>query len=242
MTGGAISTLRCPNCGAPAAPEAARCEYCRARLATVSCPKCFGVLFEGAAFCPHCGVPGSRTEAAEPAQIRCPACRAAMRWVQVGTIDLLECAECDGTWIEAVTFERLCADRESQAAVLHTTTSEPAAGKGVRIERIRYRPCLKCGKLMNRVNFGLLSGAILDVCRGHGTFLDRGELHQVIQFILDGGLERTREARRQELVDEEQKLRDLEREQVGLAPSGSSSASADRSLHDFLSVLLDRSH
>lgn len=238
---GAISTLRCPNCGAPAAPEAARCEYCRSRLATVSCPKCFGVLFAGATFCPHCGVPSSRAEAAAPAQIRCPACRAAMRWVQVGTIDLLECAECDGTWIEAVTFERLCADRESQAAALHTNPSQPKPGNAVRIDRIRYRPCLKCGKLMNRINFALVSGAVLDVCRGHGTFLDRGELHQVIQFILDGGLERTREARRQELVEEEHRLRDLERGKTRITPGQSTSESADKSLHEFLSVLLDRS-
>ena len=140
-----------------------------------------------------------------------------MRWVRVGTIDLLECADCDATWIEAVTFERLCADRESQATVLHANAAAPALGKGARIERIQYRPCLKYGRLMNRVNFGLLSGTIVDVCKGHGTFLNRGELHQVIQFILDGGLERTREAKRQGLIEEEHRL------------------------HEVLSALLDRS-
>ena len=31
-------------------------------------------------------------------------------------------------------------------------------------------------------------------CSGHGTFLDRGELHQVVKFILDGGFSRMRQA------------------------------------------------
>jgi hypothetical protein len=28
--------------------------------------------------------------------------------------------------------------------------------------------------MMNRVNFGRLSGTVVDVCRGHGTYLDAG--------------------------------------------------------------------
>ena len=46
--------------------------------------------------------------------------------------------------------------------------------------------------MMNRMNFGTLSGAIIDVCRGHGTFLDAGELHQIVTFIQQGGLDRAR--------------------------------------------------
>ena len=62
--------------------------------------------------------------------------------------------------------------------------------------------------MMNRVNFGRLSGAVIDVCRGHGTFLDAGELHQIVTFIQQGGLDRAR-ARRQieELREEERRLK-----------------------------------
>ena len=49
------SGLHCPNCGAAAEPEAGRCPYCQARLATVSCPSCFALGFDGAAFCHKCG-------------------------------------------------------------------------------------------------------------------------------------------------------------------------------------------
>ena len=112
-------TLRCPGCGAPSRTGSARCEYCEARLATVGCPSCFALLFEGSAYCPHCGAAQSRGEPMDARQVRCPACRGAMRWITVGDLDLLECEACDGTWIEADAFERLCASRESQAAVLH---------------------------------------------------------------------------------------------------------------------------
>jgi Zn-finger nucleic acid-binding protein len=236
MTGDPIVTLRCPNCGAPAAPESARCDYCHSRLATVSCPKCLGVLFAGSLFCPHCGVARSRIEGTAPTSSKCPACNGAMSWVSVGAVDLLECDTCDGTWIEAATFERLCADREAQSAIVHTNAA--TAQPGVPLDRIRYRPCLRCGKLMNRVNFGLVSGAIVDVCKGHGTFLDRGELHQVVRFVLDGGLDRMREAKRQALIDEEHRLRALERAQTGAAASTSSWN--ETSFERFLTALKDR--
>lgn len=160
-----------------------------------------------------------------------------MTWVSVGAIELLECGVCDGTWVEAATFERLCADRETQSAVLHTSTAT-ASQPEMRLDRIHYRPCLRCGKLMNRVNFGLVSGTIVDVCKGHGTFLDRGELHHVVQFILDGGLDRMREVKRQALVEEEHRLRDLERAQG--APVRSASTWNESSFERFMSALKNR--
>ncbi|MBI3046766.1 MAG: zf-TFIIB domain-containing protein [Acidobacteria bacterium] len=238
MTAG-LATLRCPSCGAPAAPEATRCDYCRSRLATVSCPSCFGLLFEGAAFCHHCGTPGSRTERAPEQRILCPACRAAMRWVTVGTTDLLECEACDGTWIEAGAFERLCADRENQTAVLHAPASPPRTVVA-RASAVRYRPCPRCGKLMNRINFGRMSGTIVDVCRGHGTFLDRGELHQVVRFIQEGGLDRAREAQRQDLADERRRERVIARTQAGTDGTSSASTWNESAVTDLLAALLGR--
>ena len=45
---------------------------------------------------------------------------------------------------------------------------------------------------MNRVNFGKVSGVIVDVCKLHGTWFDAGELTRVVAFAAGGGLERTR--------------------------------------------------
>ena len=170
------------------------------------------MLFQGAAFCPRCGAPRSRAEEAQPHTTKCPACRGDMLWIRVGEVDLLECAACDGTWIETAAFDRLCTQREQQAAI----TQKGVERKNTRraapqpAERVRYRPCPQCGKMMNRQNFGRLSGTIVDTCSGHGTFLDRGELHQVVKFILDGGFGRMRQAELERLKEEQQRLRELE--------------------------------
>jgi Zn-finger nucleic acid-binding protein len=60
--------------------------------------------------------------------------------------------------------------------------------------------------MMNRVNFGGMSGTVVDVCRGHGTYLDAGELHQIIAFIHAGGLERARDRQLEDLREQERRL------------------------------------
>jgi Zn-finger nucleic acid-binding protein len=200
-------SLHCPNCGAAADPQATRCPYCKARLATISCPTCFALMFEGTRFCPQCGTPSARVEQ-ETTDLRCPACRNSMQHVSIGAASVLECGRCDGVWLDAADFERICADRESRAAVLHRWTSAPPAGNAP--QHVRYRPCVRCGKMMNRVNFGRLSGTVVDVCRGHGTFLDPGELHAIAAFIEAGGLDRMREREIQDLKDEQRRLTEAE--------------------------------
>jgi Zn-finger nucleic acid-binding protein len=201
------SVLHCPNCGAAAEPDDGRCRYCRARLATVSCPACFALMFDGAAYCPSCGAARSRA-AGEPSDTRCPACRHTLQYVTIGATLLFECSSCDGMWVDADVFERLITDREAQAAVLPRLAARPATAKQ---GPVKYRPCVRCGKMMNRVNFGRLSGAVVDVCKGHGTFLDAGELHQIVTFVHDGGLDRARAQRIEQLREEERRLEDLHR-------------------------------
>ena len=170
------------------------------------------LLFQGAAFCPSCGTARSRTEESQPHATKCPSCRGDMHWIRIGEVDLLECATCDGTWIEAAAFDKMCTERERQAAIarlgieLKDTGGAPAAAAGP----VRYRPCPQCGKMMNRQNFARLSGTIVDACSGHGTFLDRGELHQIVKFILEGGFSRMREAELERLKEETRRLRELE--------------------------------
>ena len=194
--------LHCPNCGAAADPHAPRCSYCRARLATISCPSCFALMFDGSAFCPTCGARSARADR-HASSTPCPACRDPMARVVIGDLALLECGSCDGVWLDAAEFERICADREAQGAVLHRWNSHSPRPP---IARVQYRPCIGCGKMMNRVNFGRISGTVVDVCRGHGTFLDAGELHAIVVFIRDGGLDRARLRERHELEEERQRL------------------------------------
>ena len=129
-----------------------------------------------------------------------------MRQLQVGAMALLECEGCDGIWVDGETFEELCADREAQAAVLHqyADRTEPS-------RRVKYRPCVRCGKMMNRVNFARISGVVVDVCKGHGTFLDPGELHVIVTFIQGGGLQRARGRELEELREQEKRTVEAER-------------------------------
>lgn len=93
---------------------------------------------------------------------------------------------------------------------------------------------------MNRINFGRMSGTIVDVCRGHGTFLDRGELHQVVRFIQEGGLDRAREAQRQDLADERRRERVIARTQAGTDGTSSASTWNESAVTDLLAALLGR--
>ena len=195
------SSLRCPQCGAATQSGAARCSYCRTRLATVGCPSCFALMFDESRHCPHCGARRARQE--QPSDARCPGCRGDMQALTLGNVALLECGSCDGLWVDGDAFERICADQESQAAVLHR--QEPR--RDVRGRRVSYRPCVRCGTMMNRVNFARLSGAVLDVCRRHGTFLDSGELQDVVRFVQNGGLERARQRQIEEMKEQERSLR-----------------------------------
>ena len=74
------------------------------------------------------GVRGARARVETAGEAaRCPGCGGALERVDVGKTVLLECARCDGTWIDADRFEALRADGEAQAAVLHRYAGRPRA-------------------------------------------------------------------------------------------------------------------
>jgi Zn-finger nucleic acid-binding protein len=203
------ATLQCPTCGAPALSDATYCAYCKARLATVACPSCFGMVFAGTKFCPHCGAHADRAAATageSEAPRKCPRCRVELTAVGIGGVPVRECPDCSGLWLSADTFQRVSTEREAQSAVLVGAggTGEPA--RAAPEAQIHYVPCPECGKVMNRVNFARVSGVVVDVCKGHGTWFDADELRRVVEFIRGGGLEVAREKERQALEEERRRL------------------------------------
>ncbi len=214
-------------CGAPASAESTRCDHCGARLATVACPSCFGTIFIGAKFCSHCGARADRAETAPETPLSCPRCRVEMRGVTVGGAVLVECGRCGGIWADAESFDRICADREQQAAVLGAATELSAPGPAQAAETVRYVPCPRCAKLMNRVNFAHCSKVVVDVCKTHGTWFDKDELRRIVEFIRAGGMELARSRQLEEIED---RKRALEAAQAALdqqARLGSSGTSLD---------------
>lgn len=198
-------------------------------------------MFETAAYCQKCGTKRQRAEADVTAS-KCPACRIEMERVLLGGTPLLECRRCDGIWVDAADFERICAESEAQAAVLHHLV--PRNDVNTRAP-VTYRPCLRCGTMMNRLNFGQFSGTVVDVCRGHGTFLDAGELHAIVTFIRGGGLERARQRRIEELKTEERRLelkrtKPNERSQIDRSWSFNAGGDVASGLIDLIDLLKNR--
>lgn len=199
-------TLNCPNCGAAISSDSPRCRYCESKLATVACPSCFAMMFLGSKHCPHCGAAAADPGRAELAVLKCPRCRIDMASIELGAEAMRECETCGGLWLEVAAFEKICASREEQAAVLGGASPAPGHQPPDQ-DQIRYVPCPRCSQLMNRINFARCSGVIVDVCRGHGTWFDRDELSQIIQFIRGGGLEQSRLKEKDELEAQRQQLR-----------------------------------
>jgi len=117
-----------------------------------------------------------------------------------------ECEKCAGVWLDVAVFEKICAEREQQSAVLGGAAPVPAHElRGE--QRIRYAPCPQCGQLMNRINFARCSGVIVDICKGHGTWFDAQELSAIVQFVRGGGLEVARRKEKDEIEFQRQQLR-----------------------------------
>ena len=201
-------TLNCPTCGAAAASDSTRCEFCGARLKTVACARCFAMMFVGAKHCSSCGAKAEEAGVRGGAKASCPRCRVGLESIAVGSASLRECARCDGLWVDAESFERIVNEREEQSAVLGAAALLPKQGAGGGGPgEVRYVPCPQCGELMNRVNFARCSGVVVDVCKGHGTWFDRDELRRIVEFIRGGGLSVSREREKREVEDARRKLR-----------------------------------
>lgn len=199
-------TLNCPMCGAATSTDDPLCKYCGSRLATVACASCFGMMFIGSKHCPRCGAAATMPQAGSLAERKCPHCRKLMPSVVIGTTSVRECEQCLGLWIDIRSFEKICAEREQQAAVLGAALP---AREGAMNEtwEVRYVPCPECGQLMNRINFARCSGVIVDVCKRHGSWFDREELRRIVEFIRAGGLDVSRAKEKGELEEKRQQLR-----------------------------------
>jgi Zn-finger nucleic acid-binding protein len=136
----------------------------------------------------------------------------------LGGVDVHNCGNCGGTWLDKEIFENLSADREKRGQAL--------MGLGTPAERFvpeqtaTYRPCPICGGLMNRVNYARISGVIIDICKSHGIWFDRDELKNILTFIEKGGLVRAQEKERMKLEDARREAESAKTSMMAGMPSG----------------------
>ena len=166
------------------------------------------MMFIGSKHCSSCGAKAQRAESVEAASRRCPRCRIELEAIAVGSASLRECARCEGLWVDVESFEQIINEREQQSSMLGAASIVPKQAGGAREpNKVRYVPCPECNQLMNRVNFARCSGVVVDFCKGHGTWFDRDELRQIVEFIRGGGLEVSRTREKREIEEERQRLR-----------------------------------
>jgi Zn-finger nucleic acid-binding protein len=168
--------------------ETKKCEYCG---------KDINVHYT---ICPLCG--GHLREALNPLPPECPRCRKPLAIHIAGKEEYDLCPACKGLWLDKGEFHILTREYD----VYRKENIEEEYRQSPPRDPVEYVPCVRCGKLMNRKNFGRISGVIIDECGSHGVWLDGGELEKIRHFIADGGLERAQD---KEIEQTRMELKDL---------------------------------
>lgn len=181
--------LACPHCGAGVSPRARACAHCTNELLLKACPRCLSRVFHGHKHCPECGAVLDRVATGEARpDAACPRCEQPLHARLVGDIVIDECRACHGVFLDRIAVERVVTDRrQARADALLGALGKPEVAP--QTGRL-YIKCPTCTKLMNRRQFALGAGIVVDVCRDHGTFFDAGELPRIIEFVMQGGLEK----------------------------------------------------
>ncbi|MEM9293302.1 MAG: zinc ribbon domain-containing protein [Acidobacteriota bacterium] len=249
---------RCPYC---------RADYTlhEQNLDTL-CPVCFHRVSQSARYCHHCGIPTLRDQTTEITEHQCPACDEeswlrsrplsspnatsgeASPQASAASLSALECPHCAGLWLSAEAF-RLLEERAlqttaplpdlAQRKASTTLSGAPARGtanfgSGGRA----YRPCIHCGRLMNRRNYGRGSSVVIDSCKEHGAWFDFEELAKILVWLRQGGAQRQRWKEGEMAREEERRRRSLAEVEVprGMFSKADSGTNTMDVLGDFLDI------
>lgn len=221
-----VPTFRCPSCGAPSDPHARACPHCASLLSTRRCVACFQLNPREADRCTRCGALLPKEALAAGAAGSCPDCRVDLVPRAFGAVGYTECPRCGGLLLSRASVDAVAADAATRS---HVRLEKPPEIRplGTPLPPVRYRHCPSCGKLMNRQNYAGGSGVIVDSCRDHGTWFDRGELTAIVDFLESGGWERVKKRERERLREE---VRSLESQKSFNASVGLPSSEAERDL------------
>lgn len=185
---------RCSNCKAPLPPGSLICQYCGNRT---------DVDLKGVHY--------YTTHESDTPRI-CPRCNVKLKTIDLklnGRFLIERCATCYGLFFDPGELETLL-----EATVKNVFEIDRAGLEAINEQRkvnqypISYIKCPVCSQLMNRVNFGVKSGVVVDRCKQHGVWLDGGELRQLFEWMKLGG--QLLEQERQQQLRKEAELREQE--------------------------------
>jgi len=171
------------------------------------------MMFVGSKFCPHCGAVTTAAQPGPATKKTCPRCTVPLQQITVGKWTADECIHCGGLWISVASFDQIVSDAQARTAAtgLQLPDAPPVDTE------VRYIHCPQCNQLMNRMNYAERSGVVIDICRPHGIWLDRGEIGRITDFIISGGLDRAR-AIQQEQIQRDRRALEVDR-QFGPSPA-----------------------
>lgn len=172
------------------------------------CPHCHKPTNEKYRQCVHCGGYVAKPPPPDTVPI-CPVCACQLQGEEYRGSAIDQCPKCQGLWLDTDEFAFHTSERDiyNDPAIPRTFNKMPLEVKRP------YRPCVRCGSLMGRLNFRKISGVIVDICKDHGVWLDAGELEQIRSFIANGGLEESQDheitANRLEISQTASQVKDL---------------------------------
>lgn len=110
----------------------------------------------------------------------CPACPGTLQERRLAGIPVHECVTCLGVWLAPRVFNDLWMDLAAQRRLL---AALPAQDRG--LPPSHPCSCATCGRSMARRELGGASGIIVDTCKRHGIWFDRGELSHALRYLLE---------------------------------------------------------
>jgi len=111
--------------------------------------------------------------------MNCPICGVPMLVLEVDQIEVDHCQQCGGVWLDAEEMDMLLEGSEGREEIRRRITVDADTSE-------EKRRCPICSKKMEKARVtreGKESRILIDRCeRGHGTWLDGGELNAVVQL------------------------------------------------------------
>lgn len=164
----------CQHCSAPLPSNSIICEYCGVRNDIELRPK-------------HSyGLPKSHRT--------CPDCLVQLESLDIGKNSrfiIEKCGRCFGLFFDHHELERLLEERLENSYWINHQKLHDLLQHPLHKDKVIYRRCPECNRLMQRQNYLRRSGVIMDVCNEHGLWLDAGELKQIQEWIALGGKHNT---------------------------------------------------
>ena len=158
------------------------------------CKNCGGTL--DGVVCSYCGVRNDidlkeRYVVHKETERVCPDCEVFLETIMIDEKEELyieKCKHCKGIFLdfgelEALMEREIVKSEKRDLKMLQEITNNPR----VREDKVKYKKCPQCRKMMSRFNYKQRSGVIMDRCGSCGYWLDAGELRQIMEWAkLDG--------------------------------------------------------